>query len=173
MAFHLVFETKRLLLRRFTIDDAGLIFQLNKDPEVVRYTLDPMYSIEQATAVLENVIIPQYALNNYGRWAVHEKSNLNFIGWCGLKYRPELNEVDLGYRFQKNAWGKGYATEAAFASLQYGFNNIGLSRIVGRALPENLASIRVLEKCEMNYIGEEIIEGLVHKTYEKINASIP
>lgn len=173
MAFHLVFETKRLLLRRFTIEDAGLIFELNKDPEVVRYTLDPMYSMEQAAAVLENVIIPQYTLYNIGRWAIHEKSNLNFIGWCGLKFRPEENEVDLGYRLQTTAWGKGFATEAAFASLQYGFNKIGLSRIVGRALPANLASIRVLEKCEMNYIGEEVIEGLLHKTYEKLNTSIP
>ncbi len=168
MSFNLVFETKRLIFRNFTIDDAALIYHLNKDPEVVRYTLDPMHSLQQAHEVLEKIILPQYALYNYGRWAVHEKSDLNFLGWCGLKYRPELNEIDLGYRYQKKAWGKGYATEAAYASLEYGFSKLRLNRIVGRALPENLASIRVLEKCEMQYLGEDFIEGYLHKTYEKI-----
>jgi len=86
--------------------------------------------------------------------------------------RPEINEIDLGYRFMKHAWGKGYATEAATACLRYGFERLHLSRIVGRALPGNLSSIRVLEKCRMTYIGEEMIEGLLHKSYEIINPSI-
>lgn len=167
MYYNIVFETNRLIFRLFKMEDAALIYELNSDPDVVRYTLDPMHSLQQAQDVLEKVILPQYALYNHGRWAVHEKSNLNFIGWCGLKCRPELNEIDLGYRFKKESWGKGFATEAAFASLEYGFSKLGLKRIMGRALPENLASISVLEKCGMQYLGEEVIEGLLHKTYEK------
>jgi ribosomal-protein-alanine N-acetyltransferase len=145
---------------------------LNLDPEVTRYTLDPMVNIDQAKEVLEKVILPQYALYNHGRWAAHTKSNMEFIGWCGLKMRPELNEVDLGYRFLKSTWGNGYATEAAHASIRYGFEKLNLTRIVGRALPGNLASIRVLEKCAMNYVGEETIEGLLHKTYDIFNPFI-
>jgi RimJ/RimL family protein N-acetyltransferase len=70
---------------------------------------------------------------------------LEFLGWCGLKYLFETNEVDLGYRFMKKFWGKGYATEAALACIEYGFATLNLHQIVGRALPGNLASIKVLE----------------------------
>lgn len=167
----IVFETDRLLLRRFTIDDAPVILDLNKDPEVTRYTLDPMVDLPQAQEVMEKVILPQYALYNFGRWAVHLKNDLTFLGWCGLKYRPEINEIDLGYRYKQEHWGKGYATEAAYASLKHGFEKLNLTEITGRALPDNLASIHVLEKCRMNYIGEEVIEGLLHKTYRSYKAT--
>lgn len=169
---NVVIETERLLLRTFTEGDAPLIYNLNLDPEVIRYTLDPIKDVSHAQQVLEQVIFPQYTLYNHGRWAVHIKQGLEFIGWCGLKTRPELNEIDLGYRFVKPAWGRGYATEAAAACIKYGFEKLNLRRIVGRALPGNLASMRVLEKCGMNYVGEEIVEGLLHKTYDIFNPSI-
>lgn len=169
---NVVIETERLLLRTFTEEDASLIYNLNLDPDVTRYTLDPMVNIDQAKEVLEKVIIPQYALYNHGRWAVHIKPGQEFIGWCGLKARPERKEIDLGYRFIKKAWGKGYATEAAYACLKYGFEKLHLERIVGRAMPENTASLRVLEKCGMQYVGEEIVDDHPAKTYEAWNPFI-
>jgi len=159
-----IIETDRLLMRKFTMNDAHLIFELNSDPEVTRYTLDAVDKIEQAQQILQTSILPQYALYNMGRWAVLIKPDLEFIGWCGLKRREQ--EIDLGYRFMQKAWGKGYATESAYASIQHGFNKLQLSEIVGRALPGNLASMRVLEKCGMHYRGEEIVGGLLHKTYD-------
>lgn len=176
-----IIETERLLLRTFTKKDATLIYQLNLDPEVIRFTLDSLRNIDHAKEVLENTILPQYSLYNHGRWAVHLKPGREFIGWCGLKTRPEPhltddgqgNETDLGYRFIQAAWGRGYATEAAKACIQYGFEKLNIPRLVGRALPGNKASIRVLEKCGMKYTGEEIIEGLLHKTYEINNPLIP
>ncbi|MGQ0737858.1 MAG: GNAT family N-acetyltransferase [Bacteroidota bacterium] len=175
---NIIIETERLLLRTFTEDDGELIYQLNQDPEVTRYTLDPVKNMAHAKEILETTILPQYALYNYGRWAVHVKPEpdpavAGFIGWCGLKMRAEMNEIDLGYRFIRKAWGRGYATEAAAACLQYGFKTLGLKRIVGRALPGNEASMKVLAKCRMQYVGEEIVEGLLHKTYEAINPLIP
>jgi RimJ/RimL family protein N-acetyltransferase len=174
---NVIIETDRLLLREFTADDALLIYELNIDPEVTRYTLDPVKDPDQAKEILEKTILPQYALYNHGRWAVHVKQDIEpvaagFIGWCGLKYRAELDEIDLGYRFKRSAWGKGFATEAAYACLKYGFEKLRLERIVGRALPANTASVSVLEKCGMHYIGEEIVEGLLHKTYELYNPFI-
>jgi RimJ/RimL family protein N-acetyltransferase len=167
-----VFDTKRLLFRLFTIDDAELIYELNKGPEVVRYTFDPITDIDHAKQVLEKTILPQYALYNHGRWAVHIKHDLEFIGWCGLKYRPELNEIDIGYRFKRSAWGKGYATEAAFASIKYGFEKLNLPKITGRAVPGNVGSLRVLEKCGMLFTREEIVDGHPAKTYELVNPLI-
>ncbi|MBL0307808.1 MAG: GNAT family N-acetyltransferase [Chitinophagaceae bacterium] len=169
---NVIIETDRLLLRTFTTDDARLIYELNADPDVTLYTGDPVSDLSHAQQVLDQVILPQYALYNHGRWAVHVKPTLEFIGWCGLKNRPERNEIDLGYRYLKSAWGKGYATEAAFACIKYGFEKLGLYRIVGRAMPGNVASLRVLEKCQMTYIGEEIVDGHPAKTYESINPLI-
>jgi RimJ/RimL family protein N-acetyltransferase len=169
---NIILETNRLLLRTFTLADAPLIYELNLDPEVTRYTGDPIKDVHHAEQVLEQVILPQYALYNHGRWAVHIKPELEFIGWCGLKTRPERNEIDLGYRFMKTVWGKGYATEAAYACIKYGFEKLKLDRIVGRAMPQNTASIRVLEKCDMQYIGEEVVDDHPAKTYEALNPLI-
>lgn len=168
----IVFESERLMLRLFSNDDAAIVFDLNKDSEVTKYTHDPINGLEQARLVLEKNILPQYALNSFGRWAVHLKADKSFIGWCGLKYRPELNEIDLGYRFKKEFWGMGYATEAAFASIKYGFETLQLPRITGRAEPDNIASIKVLEKCGMRFIGQQIADGHTAMTYELINPSV-
>ena len=167
-----VIETDRLLFRRFTEDDAPLLYDLNLDPEVIRYTHDPLTDVEHARKILNDVILPQYALHDHGRWAVFLKSSVEFIGWCGLKYLAETNEVDLGYRFKKKFWGHGYATEAALACIKYGFTTLNLDRIVGRALPANHASIKVLKKCGMKYLREEVMQGYLHKTYQVTNPAI-
>lgn len=169
---NIIIETTRLVLRTFTVADASLIYQLNLDPAITLYTGDPIRDLQHAEQVLEQTIIPQYILYNHGRWAVHTKPELEFIGWCGLKARPERKEIDLGYRFMKTAWGKGYATEAAYACLNYGFEKLTIQRIIGRAMPQNIASIRVLEKCGMQFIGEEGVDGHPAKTYEAINPFI-
>jgi RimJ/RimL family protein N-acetyltransferase len=166
---NVIIETSRLLLRTFTANDARLIYDLNLDPEVIRYTYDPVRDLDHAQEVLEKIILPQYTLYNHGRWAVHIKPNLEFTGWCGLKYRPELNEVDLGYRFKKEFWGNGYATEAAFACIKYGFEKLHLKIITGRAIPENTGSWNVLEKCGMTYTGIQQIDGYRLKAYQIIN----
>jgi RimJ/RimL family protein N-acetyltransferase len=168
----IVIETDRLVLRTFTELDAKLICELNQDPDVTKYTHDPDKDLALASEILTKTIIPQYILYNHGRWAVHLKPTLEFLGWCGLKYRSELNEIDLGYRFKKAAWGKGYATEAAYASIKYGFTKLGLQRIVGRAEINNIGSWKVLEKCGMNYIGNGEVDGFPVKTYEIYNPSV-
>ena len=169
---NVVIETERLLLRTFTELDAILIYELNLDPDVTRYTHDPVKNIDHAKEILEKTILPQYALYNHGRWAVHVKPTLEFLGWCGLKYRAELNEIDLGFRFKKDFWGKGFATEAAYASIKYGLNKLNLQRIVGKAEIDNIGSWRVLEKCGMTYVRDEEVDGYPVKTYEIYRPSV-
>ncbi len=161
----IVLETTRLVIRQFTAGDAELIWLLNQDPEVTQFTHDPVRDPEHAGEVLLQHILPQYALYNFGRWAVHLKGNLDFIGWCGLKFRPERMETDLGYRLMKSYWGKGYATEAAAGCLRFGFEKLHIQEIIGRAEPGNMASVRVLEKCGMEYIGNEMVDGFNVRTY--------
>lgn len=156
---NIILETPRLYLREFTMDDAQLLIDLNSDPEVTRYTGDgPVKDLKDGKRILEEIILPQYP-NKIGRWAVHLRSNDEFIGWCGLKYISELNETDLGYRFFQKHWGKGYATESAEAVMEYGTSVLKISMIVGRAAVENLASIKVLEKAGLKYRAHTVEHG--------------
>ncbi|MEP6674735.1 MAG: GNAT family N-acetyltransferase [Ferruginibacter sp.] len=162
-----IFETSRLIFRRFTEADAVLVLDLNSDPEVLKYLHEPKIRDEaHAKEILQNIILPQYK-NNLGRWAIHTKDNNEFIGWCGLKQFPEIQEIDLGYRFKKSSWGKGYATEAARQTMDYGFTHLKIPVITGRAHIKNIASWKVLEKIGMQFVCEEIVDECPVKKYEK------
>lgn len=166
---HIILQTPRLLLRRFTQADAPLILSLNSDPEVLKYLHEPaLESEEHALHIIRTIILPQYE-NNLGRWAMHIKDTNEFIGWCGLKYRPDIDETDLGYRIMQKAWGKGYATEAAQYTLDHGFKELDLKVITACAHIENLASVKVLEKIGMDFIGEAIVDDCPVRKYTKHN----
>lgn len=146
-------------MREFTLNDAQLLIDLNSDPEVTRYTGDgPVSDLIEAERILTDIIFPQYP-NRLGRWSVHLKANNEFIGWCGLKYIAELDEIDLGYRFFQKHWGKGYATESAKAVMEYGLNKLKLETIVARASVDNLNSIKVLEKVGLIFKEEGFEHG--------------
>ena len=169
---HIIFQTPRLILRQITIEDAPLILELNSDPEIVKYVHEPtLKTVEQAEKIIADIILPQYK-NNLGRWAIITKDNDEFIGWCGLKYRPFVDEIDLGYRLRQKVWGKGFATEAAAKTLEHGFSSLNIKLITGRAHVENLASIHVLQKIGMNFIGEEIVDDCPVKTFTKANPAL-
>lgn len=165
-----LFQSTRLLFRQFTLDDADLIVELNSDPAVMQYLHEPPTTKENAEEVLRNIILPQYE-SGLGRWAVHLKYTQEFIGWCGLKFIKEKNEIDLGYRFKKQYWGKGYATEAAQTCISYAFAHLNIQKIIARAHVENSASLHVIEKCGMRFLGEGIVDSCPVKTYELVNES--
>jgi len=153
-----IIETDRLLLREFILDDTEKFYQLNLNPNVIKYTGDAAFkSIEEAKLFLENY--NDYKVNGYGRWAVINKESNEFIGWCGLKYGELENETDIGFRFFEEEWNKGYATESAAACLKYGFEALKLKRIIGRAMKENTASIKVLEKIGLVYETDCIFDN--------------
>lgn len=162
---NIILETERLILRQFTEADVPLVRELNSQPGVLQYIPEPILtSDEQAKRVLVNIILPQYE-KDLGRWATHIKETNEFIGWCGLKWLKENNEIDLGYRFLPSAWGKGYATEIAKATLNYGHHILKLEKITAHAHTGNTASQKVLEKIGMQYVGEGIDAGLPVKGY--------
>jgi RimJ/RimL family protein N-acetyltransferase len=149
----IMLETPRLLLRQFLAEDAPFFFALNNDPEVIRYTGDtPFKDMEAAQTFLANY--DQYEKYHSGRLSVLLKETGELLGWCGLKYHPQNGETDLGYRFKKIYWNKGYATEASIACLQYGFSVLNLPFIAATAMKENTASIRIMEKLGMKYWKE-------------------
>jgi len=152
MTKKIILETERLCLREFTMDDAQFIFDLNDDPEVIRYVPDPAcQDLNAASNVLETIILPQYSKYNIGRWAVELKESGEAIGWCGIKFLEESGSYDLGYRYFRKHWRKGYGYEAAAACLEFGHTQKSLMKIIACAAVENKGSIRVLEKIGMTY----------------------
>jgi ribosomal-protein-alanine N-acetyltransferase len=161
-----VFETSRLALTRFAPQDAPGFCELNADPEVLRYAGgdEPFASVAEAEAFIR--AYSHYKRHGYGRWSVYLQETGEYLGFCGLNYNDRLREVDVGFRLMRRYWGRGYATEAARASLRHGFEAYGLGKIVGRALPDNLASPRVLEKIGMRYAKMVENDGLLWRQYE-------
>ena len=149
----MILETDRLLLREYGEEDAEAFFQLNSNPEVVRFVPDkPLLNVDQARQLLLDHPIADYRKHGFGRGACILKSSGEQIGLAGLKYLEELGEVDVAYRLLPSHWGQGFATEVALASVRFGFAQLGLKRIIGLVMPENIASVRVLEKIGLRYI---------------------
>ena len=161
----IITHTKRLYLREFTENDAIHFFEINSDPDVIKYTGDgPFDNLEAAVNFLKNY--EDYNKNNMGRWAVCLKNTDEFLGWCGLKYHPEDNMIEVGYRFYKKHWNKGYATEAAKASIDYGFKELKLKEIYAHAHIKNYNSQKVIEKCQMHYIKQFDYDGIPANLYK-------
>lgn len=172
-------ETDRLLLREITLDYKEEMFQLHSNPEVQKYTGEPrIESLEEMEQAIQ-ARVGNYKKYGYGRWATFLKNGMQFVGWAGLAYLPEFDEIDLGYRFLPEYWGSGIATEASHAILTYGFNKLALNRIIAIAMKENKASIRVMEKVGMEFDklapyepgGEDVVWYWCDKNlYQKANA---
>lgn len=162
-------ETKRLILRPITEADTQDFFEMDSNPKVHRFLGNkPVKTLKESEHIIHN-ILRQYKTNGIGRLALIEKSTNMFIGWSGLKYeenlRKEFNYYDLGYRLKEEFWGKGYATEAAIASLKYGFNNLKLKEICAAADFHNVASNTILKKVGMKPSGWFKYEGALCNWY--------
>ncbi len=153
-----VVRTERLWLRHILPADAPVMYAMNADPEVLRYTGDePFHDVREARSFI--AAYPDYRLHGFGRWAVVRTEDGAVLGWCGLKRHGD-GQVDPGYRLLRSAWGRGYATEASKACLEWGFQEAGLDTIIGRVARANTASIRVLEKVGMRFWKEQACAGI-------------
>lgn len=144
-------ETERLILRELEYTDENDLFEMDSDPEVHLFIENnPVKSIEEITKVIE-MLKKQYKENGIARWAVIDKLTNECIGWSGLKYfnqplNKHNNFYELGYRFKKKHWGKGFATESSIAILDYGFANLNVDKIFAITHPKNANSKKVLSK---------------------------
>ena len=157
-------RTERLLLRRPTLDDLQAWHATYVDAEEVWYGT-PRSSIDENREKLVRQIA-HHAKHGFGFCAVELLDSGDPIGAAGLQHLEGGPEIEVGYRFLKEHWGRGYATESALASLAFGFDELGLERIVAVALESNFASRRVLEKCNMEEIGVTRVYGLEQVKYE-------
>ena len=142
-------ETERLKLRWHTHDDLEIMYKLNTDPDVIRYADDPVKDMDEARQRLEEGPLSDYEKYGYGRFAVELKETGEVIGFCGIKYLPEIDLPEVGYRYLKEYWGKGIGTEAAQVCVEFAREDLNIKKLIALIIPENIASIKVAEKLGM------------------------
>lgn len=160
-------QTERLLLRPHRPEDAPFMVTLNADPAVTRYTGDAPFSGPAAAMPVIAALRAEWDAHRTGRLVVVERSTGAPVGFCGLKMEPEGGCADLGYRFLQSRWGRGYATEAGGACVRYGFEVLGLARLVARVIPENTGSVRVLQKLGFQRVGPTRCAGEAADLYQR------
>ena len=146
-------ETDRLLLRPWKPADIEPFADLNADPEVMEFF--PATMTLEETERWVRVVNDRIDARGYGFWAVEEKSSGQFVGLTGIS-KPNFEEhftpaIEVGWRLARHHWGKGYATEAAGRSLDFGFGELDLDEIVAFAVPDNTRSRAVMVRLGMTH----------------------
>ena len=150
-----------MFFRQFQDTDAPLLFELDSDPEVMRFITKGKPT---PLARIQNEIIPKF-LNYYrqsppqGYWAAHLRESGDFVGWFSLAPSTSVPGVTLGYRLARIAWGRGLATEGSRALLEKAFREWGYEKISSHTMADNLASRRVMEKARLKYEGDFYYEA--------------
>ena len=158
-----ILETKRLILRYFTLDDAPFMLELLNTPTWLQYIGDrKVRTIEDAENYLRNGSLKSYEEHGFGFYAVIEKAETSDrknqpIGLCGITKRDTLPDVDIGFAFMPNLLSKGFGYEAASATLDYALNTLKISRIIAIVSPDNEKSIGLIKK--IGLVFEKMIKS--------------
>ncbi|NKF51821.1 GNAT family N-acetyltransferase [Shewanella sp. WXL01] len=158
----IITETPRLIIREFNLDDAQAVYDFNEPVEVNRYTGDAgmCTSLADARNIITDIWLKEYAEHGFARWAVVYKETNQVIGFCGFKQETRFDGVDIGYRLHPDYWGKGIATEANQACIDYAKAHMPLDEVFGDVIPENLGSVNVLKKLGLTYLTNYYEDGL-------------
>jgi len=154
-----IFETQRLNARQLTINDVDPLFEILSDKETMKYYPRPLSFEEVKNWVIRS--INSYEENNYGLWGLVLKEGQRFIGQCGISKQNIDGDVvpEIGYHINKQFWNLGLATEAAKASLTFGFEHLKLEEIYVHTFIENKPSQRVALKIGMQ-LRKEFVKSV-------------
>jgi RimJ/RimL family protein N-acetyltransferase len=158
-----MFETERLLHRPMTRDDLELLIEMRSDAEVNKYLGGTRLQNPERIAERMKFYLDCLEQNGYGMCVMIWKETNEPIGWSGLQPLEDTGETEVGYGMIRKFWGRGVGYETAMGWLRYGFETVGLERIVAVAIPENTGSWRIMEKCGMKFektedhYGEECV----------------
>ncbi|HXX29220.1 MAG TPA: GNAT family N-acetyltransferase [Myxococcaceae bacterium] len=149
-----VLQTERLTLRHLSLDDAAFILALLNEPSWLRFIGDKdVHSLDDARAYITKGPLDMYQRLGFGLYLAERREDGRPIGLCGLIKRETLKDVDIGFAFPPEFWGKGYAYEAAAAVVEHGRSTFGLKRLVAITSLDNRSSIRLLEKLGFGFEG--------------------
>lgn len=167
-------RTSRLVLRPFTEQDVDPLYEIMRGEDVLRYFPNPNPPEREKVAKFVAAQLQHWEDRGFGWWAVESQEGGDLMGWNGLQFLPDTEEIEIGYLLGRPFWGKGYATEGAKAGLEFGFDGLGLERIIGLIHPDNKGSQRVLEKLGLSfveqaeYFGITVLRYIVHReTYHE------
>ncbi len=157
--------TERLLMRPWHVEDLAAFHRIFGDGRVIWWGPEPHSeaSARRLVTVIEEQDTP---LPGLGQFAVVERTGGRVVGNVLLKPASFEEGIELGYHFSFDAWGHGYATEAARATLQHGFARLGLDRVVAAVAQSNARSLRVVERLGMRRVGTIEQAGLPHYVFE-------
>ena len=153
-------QTERLDMRQLHSGDIDDIALLYGDPMVTRYITGGVHTREMAQAWLDAQVAFWRRHRRFGMFRVADRATGAFLGRCGLRDLDDSGEMELGYAFVPAAWGRGIATEAARATLDFSFQNSDLDHVAGITFPGNLASKKVLTNCGFRYLREDHFYGV-------------
>ena len=145
--------TLRLAMREFVPEDFDDVYRLDRDPRVMKYITGKAATFEETQATIRRVTRYYRLYPELGAWYTVRRDTGAFIGWFSLKYAGRSCDIEIGYRLVPEAWGQGFATEGATAMHDYGFDDLGLQRIIGVTHPRNRASQNVLMKAGLSDCG--------------------
>jgi RimJ/RimL family protein N-acetyltransferase len=163
----ILLETARLRLRRFGPGDLDRLVELDSDPEVMRYIT---FGVPTPRATYEQVILPRWfaiysSTPELGYWAAEDRQDGGFLGYFHLRPdRFDDDELELGYRLARAAWGRGLATEGARAVIEHGFTRAGATKVTARTMAANERSRCVMRKCGLDFecdfvYPEDVLQG--------------
>ncbi|HEX5653978.1 MAG TPA: GNAT family N-acetyltransferase [Chitinophagaceae bacterium] len=139
----IIFETERLTVRRYTMEDLDQFYRLNGDEEIMRY-IRPAKNLEESREFLQKILADYDSLPGLGRWALLLKKDRSFLGSFAIIPVQESPDIQLGYALLQENWGKGFASESVKAGISYSFEKLGLSSIAAITESPNTASQKVL-----------------------------
>lgn len=162
-----ILETPRLLLRPRTMTDYDACLMMDRDEDVVRLDPYPWPDRKRQEDFLRRRIL-EYPGHGLGYWSVFSRDEPDyFLGWVFLYPHGRFErEVDIGWRFNKSAWGKGYATEAAWSVLDHGFSTLKLPKISVEIAPDNPRSLRVAEKLGFTFLADHQYHDRVLQAFD-------
>jgi ribosomal-protein-alanine N-acetyltransferase len=144
-------ETERLLLRQYAPEDADAQLRIVSDPEFRRHFPESYQPTRDKVLMGFGAFGEHWRQFGYGVWALELKEGGRLVGYCGLRHLAPTDEVELLYGCDRAYWGRGLVTEAARASLRYGFGRMRFARVMAVTDKDNKGSRRVMEKCGMRY----------------------
>jgi len=153
-------QTAHLTLRPLYMADAETLYRIYRTDGVLDYfpspTPPPLEKVQRFIANQQT----HWEQHGCGNWGVVPEQAAEIAGWAGLQFLPETGETEVGFLLDRPYWGKGYATEAGRASLEFAFANVAVERVIALVHPDNRASQRVIEKCGLAFVDQQVYFGM-------------
>ncbi|MGD7043190.1 GNAT family N-acetyltransferase [Jeotgalibacillus proteolyticus] len=160
--------TDRLYLRKITFEDTADIYKIVKEHEVGKWLAASKGLSFEETEEYVRKLVEHWNQHQFGVWVVVNQSSVEIIGHCGLRFIEDTQDIEIMYLLSKNHWGRGYASEAARAAIDFANHTLNVNQVAARVRVMNEKSIKTLTSLGFHFIEERNYNGRVLSFYEKV-----